>query len=111
VNQSDPPSGIDAHTGTADPQIKRAVMQNGTKRIMRTRRHGPDIGQFSGNSKGSDWKLGRPVGVRCIDAKGSYERFMALARTAGLAGGDPTEIENYYQHAEHYFRVMKERAV
>jgi hypothetical protein len=36
---------------------------------------------------------------------------MALARTAGSAGGDATEIEDYYQHAEHYFRVMKERAV
>jgi Domain of unknown function (DUF4167) len=86
-------------------------MQNDTKRIMKTRRHGPAVGQFSGNSKGSERKLSRPVGVRCIDAKGSYERFIALARTAGSAGGDATEIENYYQHAEHYFRVMEERAV
>ena len=35
---------------------------------------------------------------------------MALARAAGSTG-DATEIENYYQHAEHYFRLMKEQAV
>jgi hypothetical protein len=35
---------------------------------------------------------------------------MALARTAGSTG-DSTEIENYYQHAEHYLRLMKEQAV
>jgi hypothetical protein len=43
-------------------------------------------------------------------AKKSYERYMALARAAGSAG-DAIEIENYYQHAEHYFRLMKEQAV
>lgn len=35
---------------------------------------------------------------------------MALARAA-RSTGDATEIENYYQHAEHYFRLMKEQAV
>jgi hypothetical protein len=34
--------------------------------------------------------------------------YVALARTAALAG-DAVETENYYQHAEHYFRLMKER--
>jgi len=33
---------------------------------------------------------------------------MALARAAALAG-DPIEMENCYQHAEHYFRVMREQ--
>ena len=32
---------------------------------------------------------------------------MALARTAGSTG-DAIEIENFFQHAEHYFRQMKE---
>jgi hypothetical protein len=39
--------------------------------------------------------------------KRSYERYMALARAAALTG-DVVETENYYQHAEHFFRVMKE---
>jgi len=38
----------------------------------------------------------------------NYERYLALAREATLAG-DPIEAENWYQHAEHYFRVMRER--
>jgi Domain of unknown function (DUF4167) len=37
----------------------------------------------------------------------SYERYMALARAAVLAG-DAVEAENYHQHAEHYFRLMRE---
>jgi hypothetical protein len=34
---------------------------------------------------------------------------VALAREATL-NGDPVEAENCYQHAEHYFRVMRERS-
>jgi hypothetical protein len=33
---------------------------------------------------------------------------MALARAAGSMG-DATEMENYYQHAEHYVRLMNEQ--
>jgi len=43
------------------------------------------------------------------NAHRNYERYLALAREATLAG-DPIEAENWYQHAEHYFRVMRERA-
>jgi hypothetical protein len=85
-------------------------MQNGTNRGMRTRRHGLTIGPFPSRSEWSERKLNRPAGVQFIDAKGSYERYLALARAA-RSTGDATEIENYYQHAEHYFRLMKEQAV
>jgi hypothetical protein len=34
-----------------------------------------------------------------------FERYVALAREAALAG-DRVTAENFYQHAEHYFRVM-----
>jgi hypothetical protein len=37
-----------------------------------------------------------------------YDMYVALARAAALTG-DAVETENYYQHAEHYFREMKER--
>ena len=42
------------------------------------------------------------------NAKHQYERYLALARSAASTG-DTAEIENFYQHAEHYFRVMRER--
>ena len=44
-----------------------------------------------------------------MSAQRSYERYLALARDATL-NGDIVEAENFYQHAEHYFRVMRERA-
>jgi hypothetical protein len=42
------------------------------------------------------------------NAQRNYERYLALAREATL-NGDIVEAENCYQHAEHYFRVMRER--
>jgi hypothetical protein len=44
-----------------------------------------------------------------VNAKASYERYVTLARAAALTG-DRVETENYYQHAEHFFRLMKEQA-
>ena len=38
----------------------------------------------------------------------NHERYLALAREAAL-NGDTVEAENFYQHAEHYFRVTRER--
>jgi hypothetical protein len=34
--------------------------------------------------------------------------YVTLAQAAALAG-DAVETENCYQHAEHYYRVMRER--
>jgi len=41
------------------------------------------------------------------NARRNYERYVELARAA-IQAGDPIEGENLYQHAEHYFRTMKE---
>ncbi len=35
----------------------------------------------------------------------NYERYLALAR-AEAQSGNAVAAENYYQHAEHYFRSM-----
>ena len=42
------------------------------------------------------------------NARGKYESYVNLARDAA-SRGDPIEAENLYQHAEHYFRVLRER--
>ena len=39
------------------------------------------------------------------NAQRSYERYLALAK-AQAQSGDVIGAENYYQHAEHYFRSM-----
>jgi hypothetical protein len=38
----------------------------------------------------------------------SYERYLSLARAEALTG-DRIVAENYFQHAEHYFRAMREK--
>src|SRR5437764_2536969 len=35
-----------------------------------------------------------------------FERYLAMAREA-QSSGDPVAAENFYQHAEHYFRMMQ----
>jgi hypothetical protein len=37
------------------------------------------------------------------------DRYLALAQAAASAG-HAVEAENYYQHAEHYFRLMQQGA-
>jgi hypothetical protein len=39
------------------------------------------------------------------DAQRNYERYLALAQ-AEAQSGNSIGAENYYQHAEHYFRSM-----
>jgi len=39
-------------------------------------------------------------------AQKDYERYLALAR-AEVQIGNTVGAENYYQHAEHYFRLMR----
>jgi hypothetical protein len=40
------------------------------------------------------------------NAKRNYQRYLILARAAKLAG-DIIEMENCYQHADHFFRMMR----
>ena len=40
------------------------------------------------------------------NARRNYERYIALAQAQAQAG-DIIGAENYYQHAEHYFRSMR----
>ena len=43
------------------------------------------------------------------NAQKNYERYLVLARAEALTG-DRIAAENYYQHADHYFRSMAESA-
>jgi len=40
------------------------------------------------------------------NARQNYERYMNLAKEAARRG-ETIEAENFYQHAEHYYRVMR----
>ena len=43
--------------------------------------------------------------ARSQNAQRSYERYLAFAE-AETRAGNSIAAENYYQHAEHYYRVM-----
>ena len=42
------------------------------------------------------------------NARRNYARYIELAREAAVRGDD-VDVQNYYQHAEHYFRTMNGR--
>ena len=60
------------------------------------------------NRRGSSAAQRRPA--KSANAKASYEKYVALARAAARSG-DVVETENYYQHAEHYLRLMHDERI
>ena len=73
-------------------------MKNYQKSNVNNRRPGPISGhaqRWVSNAAGSESK----------NAQRNYERYLALAR-AEAQNGNTVAAENYYQHAEHYFRLM-----
>ena len=79
-------------------------MQNGAKTLMSRRRH-KSAASFAARSKRWTWSAARPDPKGPQNAQRSYERYLALARAEALSG-NMIGAENYYQHAEHYFRSM-----
>src|SRR5262245_41468720 len=81
-------------------------MRNGQNKRMRGRGHNHGHGHRKNHnpmsrvyeSNGPDVKIrGNPAHIA--------EKYVQLARDA-QASGDPISAENYYQHAEHYYRLI-----
>ena len=81
-------------------------MQNGPRRHNAARQPRPP-GSYNNNRPQQRWtqNSARPQQRNSQSAQKNYERYMELARTEALAG-NTVGAENYYQHAEHYFRTM-----
>ncbi len=79
-------------------------MQNGKKTTMSTGRS-KSAKPFANHAKRWTPNVARPELRGSESAQRSYERYIALAQAQAQAG-DRIGAENYYQHAEHYFRVM-----
>ena len=80
---------------------KEYAMQNGTNNAMRTRR--PRPASFTARPK--QVSNGAGPNSNGHNARRNYERYLELAR-AEASAGNVIAAENYYQHAEHYFRSM-----
>jgi hypothetical protein len=79
-------------------------MYHGRKRNMNRQQKRPFAGRLQRPPSSSP--RGEPQGSP--NARRSYDRYMALAQ-AELQAGDRIAAENYYQHAEHYFRMSSDR--
>jgi len=79
-------------------------MQNGPKTIMSARQPRP-AASFAARSKRWTSNAARHEPKGPQNAQRNYERYLALAR-AEAQTGNTVGAENYYQHAEHYFRSM-----
>jgi hypothetical protein len=84
-------------------------MQNGPRRPNNnTARQPRPPGSFNNNRPKQRWTQNsapRNDHRGSQSAQRNYERYMELARAEQLAG-NTVGAENYYQHAEHYFRTM-----
>ena len=79
-------------------------MQNGAKTMTNTHR-AKSARPFANRPKQWTPNVARPDLRGPQNAQRSYERYLALAQ-AQAQSGDVIGAENYYQHAEHYFRSM-----
>jgi hypothetical protein len=80
-------------------------MQNGPTTTQGARPNRP-AASYAARSKRWPSHAGRPDPNNSQNAQRSYERYLALAR-AEVQNGNTIAAENYYQHAEHYFRSMR----
>jgi hypothetical protein len=79
-------------------------MKNDTRTNLRTRQPRP-AGSFPARSQRWTSGAARPESNGTQSAQRNYERYLALAQAEALSG-NLIGAENYYQHAEHYFRSM-----
>ena len=76
-----------------------------TRRPMRRGGGGGGGGRRGGSPRSQNFDSSGPdIKVRGT-AQQVVDKYQTLAREAATAG-DPVAAENYYQHAEHYYRVL-----
>ena len=83
-----------------------SVHQNGPKTNMRTR---PRLGSSDARSNRWPSSVAGPALKGSHNAQRNYQRYLTLAQ-AEARTGNVIAAENYYQHAEHYFRSMSSDA-
>jgi Domain of unknown function (DUF4167) len=79
-------------------------MQNG-RNTNRNKRQPRLAASFAARSKRWSSNVPRPEPKGFHNAQRNYERYLELARAEALSG-NTVGAQNYYQHAEHYFRSM-----
>ena len=91
-------------------------MRNGQNNNKRMRNRNNNNNNSSNNNNNNNNRRGQNPMTRVFESNGPHikirgtashvaEKYVQLARDA-RSSGDPVAAENYYQHAEHYFRLI-----
>jgi hypothetical protein len=92
--------------GVRPTKPKERAIYDGSRTIMNMNPSTSSV-PSGANSTRATFKAVRGQPKNAQSAQQNYERYLALARSQALIG-DRIAAENYYQHAEHYFRSMSE---
>ena len=82
--------------------------RNNFRRNERNFKSSGDRNKFSSNFSNNDSFQRKMPGRNNHNASKLIEKYSNLAREA-LSGGDKILSENYFQHADHFMRVLNER--
>ena len=82
--------------------------RNNFRRNDRNYKSNNDRSKFSSNFKSNDNFQRKIPGRNNHNASKLIEKYNDLAREA-LSGGDKILSENYFQHADHFMRILNER--
>jgi hypothetical protein len=84
-------------------------MQNGPHK-NRNMRYSRPPARYADRSKRGPSNSSRPEPKNSHSAQRNYERYLTLAQ-AEAQNGNAIGAENYYQYAEHYFRMMSSNKI
>jgi hypothetical protein len=88
------------------PTTSENVLDQGPRR-KQFRPNRPQNAQRPSSPRQGGSRHGNPRQM-AANARSRYESYITMARDAA-SRGDTIEAENLYQHAEHYFRVLREQ--
>jgi len=90
------------------PSMKRKPFRKHRPDQRRTNNYGSNNGSSQGDvsTNSHDFENGGTADMRAVKkAQGAREKYLTMARDA-LSDGDRVLAENYFQHADHYLRVI-----
>ena len=89
--------------------FKNNNRRNNFKRNDRSfKKNGPDRNKFNSNFANNDNFIRKSPGRNNHNAAKLIEKYNNLAREAS-SSGDKILSENYFQHADHFTRILKEK--
>ena len=90
--------------------FRNNIRRNNFRRGERNYKSGPDRSKFGSNFSNGDNFQRKAPGRNNHNASKLIEKYSNLAREA-LSNGDKILSENYFQHADHFTRILSEQEV